>query len=167
MEYRTHRNETLSEIGVGCYALSGAYGKVDPEQFDGMLRRAYELGVTVFDTADVYGPAEEVLGQAVASCRDQVWIATKVGGRADATPDCSAEHVIASCEASLHRLRTDHIDLYQVHFDDPGTPVEETVETLERLRSEGKIRHYGVGTCLPRGWRRTWTQVTSFLRWWS
>jgi aryl-alcohol dehydrogenase-like predicted oxidoreductase len=149
MEYRTHRNETLPEIGVGCYALSGVYGKVDPEQFSSVLRRAYELGVTFFDTADVYGSAEEVLGQAVAPFRDQVWIATKVGGRADAKPDCSAEHVIASCETSLHRLQTDYIDLYQVHFDDPSTPVGETVEALGRLRSEGKIRHYGVGHLSP------------------
>lgn len=76
MEYRTHRNEELSEIGVGCYALAGAYGKVDPVLFVSVLRRAYVLGVTFFDTADVYGPAKEILGRAVASFRDRVWIAT-------------------------------------------------------------------------------------------
>jgi aryl-alcohol dehydrogenase-like predicted oxidoreductase len=145
MQYRVHRGEKLSEIGLGCYALSGAYGKKDPESFIGLLRRAYELGVTFFDTASIYGPAEEYLGRAVAPFRDQVRIATKVGARDDGRRDCSAEQVLASCEQSLRRLGTDRIDLYQVHFDDPDTSVEETVSALEQLRAAGKVRHYGVG----------------------
>jgi aryl-alcohol dehydrogenase-like predicted oxidoreductase len=145
MQYRVHQGEKLSEIGLGCYALSGAYGQRDPESFIDLLRRAYEQGVTFFDTAGIYGPAEEILGRAVAPFRDQVWIATKVGAGDDGRRDCSAEQVAASCEQSLRRLNTDHIDLYQVHFDDPDTPVEETVGALERLKAAGKIRHYGVG----------------------
>jgi aryl-alcohol dehydrogenase-like predicted oxidoreductase len=77
MRYRTHRGEKLSEIGLGCYALSGAYGKKEAEPFVTLIRRAHDLGVTFFDTADIYGPAEEVLGRAVAPFRDRVWIATK------------------------------------------------------------------------------------------
>lgn len=145
MRYRTHAGERLSEIGVGCYGLSGAYGEKDPEQFVPMLRRAHELGVTFFDTADVYGPAEEILGRAVAPFRDQVWIATKLGASVDGRPDCSPEHVLSSCHRSLQRLQADTIDLYQIHFHDPETPIEQTVEALETLRAAGKIRHYGVG----------------------
>jgi aryl-alcohol dehydrogenase-like predicted oxidoreductase len=151
MQYREHLGDRLSEIGIGCYALSGVYGTKDAGQFIGLLRRAYELGVTFFDTADVYGPAEEILGRAVAPFRSRVRLATKVGARADGRLDCSAEHVVASCESSLRRLQTDYLDLYQIHFDDPGTPVEETVEALEKLEAAGKIRHYGVGHLpLPR-----------------
>lgn len=149
MRYRTHRGEKLSEIGLGCYALSGAYGKKESEPFATLIRRAHDLGVTFFDTADIYGPAEEVLGRAVAPFRDEVWIATKVGWGVERKPDCSAEHVLSSCEQSLARLGTDYVDLYQIHFHDPQTPVEETVEALDRLQTAGKIRHYGVGHLPP------------------
>lgn len=145
MHYRMHQGERISEIGIGCYALSGAYGPKDPAAFIQMLRRAYELGVTLFDTADIYGPAEEILGQAVADFRAQVWIATKVGGGTEGKPDGSREHIVASCEQSLRRLQADCIDLYQIHFSDPHTPVEETVAALDDLQAAGKIRHYGVG----------------------
>jgi aryl-alcohol dehydrogenase-like predicted oxidoreductase len=142
---RFHQGETLSEIGMGCYAVSGAYGARDPEAFVSLLGQAYERGVTFFDTAAIYGPAEEILGRAVAPFRHRVWIATKVGTREDGQRDCSAEQVVASCEQSLRRLGTDYIDLYQVHFDDPDTPVEETVGALEQLKAAGKIRYYGIG----------------------
>jgi aryl-alcohol dehydrogenase-like predicted oxidoreductase len=145
MRYREHGGERLSEIGIGCYALSGVYGRKDPEQFVGLVRRAAELGVTFFDTADVYGPGEEILGRAVAPFRRRVWVATKVGANPSGKADCSAAHVLASCEQSLLRLQTDYVDLYQIHFDDPETPVEETVEALKQLKAAGKIRHYGVG----------------------
>ncbi len=145
MRYRIHLDERLSEIGIGCYGLSGAYGDKDREQFVEVVRRAYDLGVTFFDTADVYGPGEETLGRAVAPFRDQVWVATKMGASADGKPDCSAEHVLSSCEESLRRLKTEYIDLYQVHFHDVETPVEETVKALDELKSTGKIRYYGVG----------------------
>jgi aryl-alcohol dehydrogenase-like predicted oxidoreductase len=149
MRYRTHRGEKLSEIGFGCYALSGAYGKKESDPFVKLIRRAHDLGVTFFDTADIYGPAEEVLGRAVALFRDRVWIATKVGWGVERKPDCSAEHVLSSCERSLERLGTDYIDLYQIHFNDPQTPVEETVEALMQLRAAGKVRYCGVGHLPP------------------
>lgn len=145
MHYRFQKNERISEIGLGGYALSGVYGKKDPEQFINVIRRAYDLGVTFFDVADIYGPAEEILGRAVASFRQKVWIATKVGWTSEGKPDCSPEHFFSSCEQSLKRLKTDYLDLYQIHFNDPDTPVESTVGALQALRIDGKIRHYGVG----------------------
>jgi aryl-alcohol dehydrogenase-like predicted oxidoreductase len=149
MQTRSHRGEAVSEIGIGCYALSGAYGPKEPAAFVPLLRRAYELGVTFFDTADIYGPAEEVLGRAVAPFREEVWLATKGGWGSEDKPDTSAQHLQAACESSLKRLQTDTIDLYQVHFDDGRTPVEETVDALERLQAAGKIRHYGVSHLPP------------------
>ncbi|HDQ73233.1 MAG TPA: aldo/keto reductase [Chloroflexi bacterium] len=149
MAYRTYRGERLSKIGVGCYGVGGAYGEKDPQQYVGVLRRAAELGVTFFDTADVYGPGEEVLGQALAPFRDRVWIATKVGASESGKPDCSRAHVVASCEQSVRRLGVERIDLYQIHFDDPCTPVDETVGALEELAAAGKIRYYGVGHLSP------------------
>ncbi len=149
MRYRTHKTETISEIGFGCYALSGAYGKKEPQQFVALIRRACDLGVTFFDTADQYGLAEEILGRAVTPIRDQVWIATKVGVTHGGGFDLSPDHVLKSCEQSLRRLRSDTIDLYQVHFDDPHTPVEETLGALEKLKASGKIRHYGIGHLPP------------------
>jgi len=145
MQYRFHQNERISEIGLGGYALSGVYGKKDTEQFINVIRRAYDLGVTFYDVADIYGPAEEILGRAVASFRQKVWIATKVGWSSEGKPDCSPEHIFTSCEQSLNRIKTDYLDLYQIHFNDPDTPVETTVGALERLQVEGKIRHYGIG----------------------
>jgi aryl-alcohol dehydrogenase-like predicted oxidoreductase len=145
MEYREHRGLTLSEIGVGGYALAGAYGPVDRAEFVALLRRAHDLGVTVFDTAGNYGDAEAVLGEAVRPFRDEVILATKVGSPEGAPPRLDPPAVAASCARSLERLGTDHIDLLQVHFDDPNTPVEDTVAALEGLRDQGAIRHYGVG----------------------
>jgi aryl-alcohol dehydrogenase-like predicted oxidoreductase len=149
VNYRHHAGEAISEVGLGCYALSGAYGHREPNAFLRVVRRAYELGVNFFDTADIYGPAETILGQAVAPFRDKVLIATKVGARCDGKPDCSPGHIVASCEASLMRLGTGVIDLYQIHFDDPETPVGETLNALEGLKTAGKIRHYGVGHLPP------------------
>ncbi len=139
----------VSRIGMGCYALSGVYGPSDPDSFVSVLRKAYEMGVTFFDTADQYGAAEKVLGQAVANVRDRVVISTKVGLAKGYGRDCSRRHVIAACERSLKNLATDWIDIYHIHFDDPTTPVEETVTALEELKTAGKIRAYGLGH-LPR-----------------
>jgi len=145
MEYREHRGLTLSAIGVGGYALAGAYGPVDRGEFLILLRRAHDLGVTFFDTAGNYGDAEAVLGEAVRPFRNEVILATKVGSPEGAPPRLDREAVEAACRRSLQRLGTDRIDLLQVHFDDPGTPVEETVAALEGLRTAGLISHYGVG----------------------
>ena len=145
MKYRTHKGCKISEIGIGCYSLAGVYGKKDVEEFRRMLNRAYELGVNFFDTAEGYGDAESILGETVNPFREEVHIATKVGVKGGIKPNLSCEYVTRACEESLERLSTDYIDLYQVHFDDPTTPVEETVGALEELVAEGKIRHYGVG----------------------
>jgi aryl-alcohol dehydrogenase-like predicted oxidoreductase len=145
MKYRTHQGLTLSEIGVGCYALSGVYGSKDVQEFERMLRRAFELGVNFFDTADAYGDAEQILGRAVRPFRQEIHIATKVGVQDGLDFNLSGDYVRGACEQSLQKLQTDYVDLYQVHFDDPGTPVAETVGALEELVSAGKIRRYGVG----------------------
>ena len=145
MQYRSHKSLEVSEIGVGCYALSGAYGSVDFIHFQDMIRRAYEIGVNFFDTAEGYGDAERILGKAVESFREEIHIATKVGIREGAKPNLSKSYIYEACTRSLQQLDTDYIDLYQVHFDDPQTPVSETLEALDALVSEGKIRAYGVG----------------------
>lgn len=135
----------LSAVGLGCYGLGGAYGPADPEGFELVVQKARELGVTYFDTADQYGDAEEILGRALRPFRREVAISTKVGLTADNGRDLSYAHVLAACDRSLKRLATDYIDIYQVHFDDPRTPVAETVGALKDLRKSGKIRFYGVG----------------------
>jgi aryl-alcohol dehydrogenase-like predicted oxidoreductase len=143
MKYRTIENWRLSRIGLGCYALSGAYGAVDTAGFERTLRAAVEQGVNFFDTAEGYDDAESFLGQVLAPVRDRVYIATKVSGMGG-QPDLSAGAVRSACQASLRRLGTEVIDLYQIHFDDPHTSVLETVSALEDLVKEGLIRRYGV-----------------------
>lgn len=145
MQYRKHNGYTISEIGIGCYALSGAYGPKDVQAYKQMLRRAYGMGVNFFDTADAYGNAEQILGEVVKAYRNRVYIATKVGVKEGIKPNLSREHVKLACEESLQKLQMEYIDLYQIHFDDPNTPVEETVGALEELVKAGKVRHYGIG----------------------
>lgn len=131
----------LSKLGYGCYALGGAYGhKIEITRATELIHLAYDMGIRFFDTADQYG-TEAVLGKALGSLRPKVAIATKVGAKGGLT----RKNILASCEASLKRLQTDYIDLYQVHYDDPAVSVEEVVETLEFLKAMGKIRHYGIG----------------------
>ncbi|MGE5593232.1 MAG: aldo/keto reductase [Betaproteobacteria bacterium] len=145
MNYRECGSLRFSEVGVGCYSLAGVYGRKDLDEFARMIRRAYELGVTFFDTADAYGDAESILGKIVRDFRGEIHIATKVGVVSGASMDLSPARVRKACEESLARLGTDYIDLYQVHFDDPKTPIEDVVGALENLLASGKIRHYGVG----------------------
>lgn len=142
-------NLPLSPLGMGCYGIGGAYGIKDEYLMREILQLAYQLGVRYFDTADQYGNAEEILGQAVQPFRQKITIASKVGLGKNNQPDLSREHIISSCENSLMRLKTDYLDLYQVHYDDPDTPISETIATLELLKKEGKIRYYGIGH-LPR-----------------
>ena len=125
------------------------------------IHRAIDLGVTLFDTAEMYGPYvnEELLGRALVGRRDQVVIATKFGtirhrGDGNRGLDGSAENVRLAVEGSLKRLNTDHIDLYYQHRMDPATPVEETVGALSELIAEGKIRHYGLSEAAPATIRR-------------
>ena len=132
-------------LGYGCYALGGAYGtKVEPTGAIKLIETAYDLGIRFFDTADQYG-SEEVLGRAVQSFRQQIAIATKVGAGPGGKGNLTRSHILTSCEASLERLGTDYLDLYQVHYDDASTPVADVVRTLELLKSQGKIRAYGIG----------------------
>lgn len=134
-------NIPLSKLGYGCYALGGAYGnKVDVSRAIELIHLAYDLGIRFFDTADQYG-TEAILGKAVRPFRSQVALATKVG----AGSGLDRKNILASCDASLKRLQTDYIDLYQIHYDDPSVSVAAVVETLELLKSQGKIRSYGVG----------------------
>lgn len=134
-----------SRLGFGCYALGGAYGdKVDSSRGEKLIHLAYDLGIRFFDTADQYG-TEELLGRATKPFRQEISIATKVGVDSQGKTTLNRAHIIASCETSLRKLDTDYLDLYQVHYDDPGIPVSEVVDTLEVLKTQGKIRQYGVG----------------------
>ncbi|MFI5911792.1 aldo/keto reductase [Dactylosporangium sp. NPDC051541] len=146
---------TVSEIGYGCMSLTGAYGQSGgPARADAiaLIRRAAELGVTFFDTAEVYGPFtnEDIVGEALQPIRDQVRIATKFGfafaengvepGGLCSRPDSIRRAV----EHSLRRLRTDHIDLYYQHRVDPQVPIEDVAGTVRELIEAGKVGHFGL-----------------------
>lgn len=145
MRYRNRKDFFISEIGVGTYSLSGAYGLKDPGQFKALLAAAVALGINFFDTAEAYGDAERIVGEALKPYRKQVRISTKVGIRKGYQSNLTRAAIQAACEGSLKRLQVERIDLYSAHFDDPNTPVEETVAALESLKRSGKIRAYGVG----------------------
>ena len=144
----------VSAIGLGCMPMSWAYAAstADPREVRATLHRAVDLGVTLLDTADVYGPFtnEELIGDAVVAegLRDEVVIATKCGlVPIDATTyerNGRPEHIRAACEASLRRLRVDTIDLYQLHRVDPVVPIEETWGAMSDLVAEGKVRYIGM-----------------------
>ncbi len=145
MNYNKYERKELSEIGMGCYALGGAYGPVNKRRYKEVLQHAYDLGVNLFDTADTYGPkAEEVLGDAVAPFREEINISTKVGIKEGYKADMSYDSVMSACDESLERLDTSYVDFYFVHFDDPDTPVERTIGALEDLKMDGKIDNYGL-----------------------
>ncbi len=132
--------------------MSEFYGTRDDQESTATIHRALDLGITLLDTADIYGPFinEELVGQAVAGRRDEVVLATKFGiVRDPANPsargvDGRPEYVRRSCEASLRRLGTDHIDLYYQHRVDPDTPIEDTVGAMAELVTEGKVRYLGL-----------------------
>lgn len=158
MKYRKLGNTGLevSEIGFGTWGLGGdAYGPVDDNVSKEALRFAFDLGVTFYDTADLYGNghSEEVIGEALKSVREMVNIATKVGTLPHSgfymPQDFSPKHIREGLEASLRRLRTDYIDLYQLH----SPPIEalntSIIETLESLQKEGKIRAFAVSVRSP------------------
>lgn len=153
MEYTTLGNSTLkvSRIGFGCDPLGGhAWGRVDQAETCRAVMLAVEKGVTLFDTADCYGAggSEKLLGAALGRERKEVVIATKFGVRIDREGktffDNSRKWLDEALEASLKRLRTDYVDLYQVHYWDMKTPLDEVFEHLEENRQAGKIRWYGV-----------------------
>ena len=149
----------VSRLGLGCMGMSAFYTGAGTDDAGSIrtIHRAMDLGVTLFDTAEIYGPYtnEELLARAFAGGRrDKVVIATKFGtilhrSKDERGLDGSPENVRLSVEGSLRRLQTDHIDLYYQHRMDPGTPIEDTVGALAELIEEGKIRHYGLSEAAP------------------
>ncbi|MFJ4014882.1 aldo/keto reductase [Microbacterium sp. NPDC090014] len=142
----------VSAVGLGCMGMSQSYGP-NPGSRDemiGVLRSALDLGVTFFDTAEVYGPYvnEELVGEALEPIRDQVVIATKFGWRIEDGKsvglDSRPEQIRRVAEASLRRLRTDVIDLFYQHRVDPDVPIEDVAGTVSELIAEGKVRHFGL-----------------------
>jgi len=153
----------VSKLGLGCMSISGAYGdRLDQSEADALLRRAYELGIDFFDTAEIYGPfiGEEMVGRALAPIRDRVVIATKFGFRIDPDTgrrvgfDSRPEHIVEVVEASLRRLGTDHIDLLYQHRPDPAVPIEDVAETVRGLIAAGKVRWFGLSEADPASIRK-------------
>ena len=151
MEFRQFGRTGLkvSAIGFGCWEIGGTYGHIDETQFQRAVHAAIDTGITCFDTAEAYGMgvSEEALARALAGRRDDVVIATKFGVGYEEMPnrrDSSRARVLASIDNSLKRLRTDHIDIYLVHWPDPNTPLEETMAALDEIERQGKVRCIGV-----------------------
>ena len=147
-------NLEVSAIGLGCMGMSFGYGPAhDKKEMIRVIRSAVEQGVTLFDTAEVYGPFtnEELVGEALAPFRDQVVIATKFGFKPASDGqgrwsefDSRPEHIREVAEASLKRLRTDAIDLFYQHRVDPNVPIEDVAGAVKDLIQEGKVKHFGL-----------------------
>lgn len=152
MQKRKLGNLAVSALGLGCMGMSYGYGPAkDKQEMISLLRTAVERGITLFDTAEVYGPYtnEELVGEALAPVRDQVVIATKFGFKLDANGkqigvDSRPEHIREVAEASLKRLQTGAIDLFYQHRVDPDVPIEDVAGTVKELIQEGKVRHFGL-----------------------
>ena len=152
----------VSAIGLGCMGMSEFYGPSDETEAVATIHRALELGVTLLDTADMYGPFtnEELVGRALRGRRDQAIIATKcgivrdAGNRALRGIDGSPAYIRSACDASLRRLGVDHVDLYQLHRIDPKVPIEESVGAMADLVRAGKTRHIGLSEAGPKTLRR-------------
>jgi aryl-alcohol dehydrogenase-like predicted oxidoreductase len=149
MQQRNLGGLTVSALGLGCMGMSEFYGQTDDEQSIRAIHRAFELGITHLDTADLYGSGhnEELVGRAVAGRRDDFVIATKFANRREGGRrwiDNSPEWIRQACEHSLRRLGVDTIDLYYMHRRDPSVPIEESVGAMAGLVEAGKVRHLGL-----------------------
>ena len=152
MEYKRlgSTNLEISRIGFGCWAIGGhGYGSVDDRESIKAIQKALDMGVNFFDTADVYGfgHSEEILSKALGSQRDKVIVATKFGVNWDSNgktyKDCSAKRIVEALDGSLRRLKMDCIPLYQIHWHDEKTPIEDVMESLSKCQDAGKILHIG------------------------
>ena len=147
----------VSAIGLGCMGMAAFYGQASDEaQATAVIHRALDLGITLFDTAEMYGPHtnEIQVGKALADRRDKAFVATKFGigynaERTALTVDGSPANVRRAIEGSLKRLNMDHVDLYYLHRVDPNTPIEETVGAMGELVKEGKVRFLGLSEAAP------------------
>lgn len=147
-----HLDQQVSVVGFGCWALSGpdVWTSGNDDLGTAAVRSALELGINFFDVAPVYGlgHAEEVLGRALAADREDVVIATKCGlvwdESGSVTNDLTGPSLLQEIDASLRRLQTDYVDIYQMHWPDPSTPVEESMQALLAIQASGKVRHIGV-----------------------
>lgn len=178
---------SVGSIGLGCMTMTWAYGSRDRAESIATIRRAMELGVTLFDTADVYGPFtnEELVSEALQRNRHRIILATKCGltvpnpkeyhqdaSKFSITPNGKPEHIRKACEDSLRRLRTDFIDLYQLHRIDPKVSIEESVGEMAKLVRQGKIRFIGLSECTVKQLERAQrvhpiTSVQSELSLWT
>lgn len=144
----------VSAVGFGCWEVGGGYGEVDEAEFARAVGRSLDLGVNCFDTAEGYGlgASERALGQALGRRRDEAVIVTKFGMNYRDKPnlrDSSRERALASIDKSLKNLGTDYVDVYLVHWPDPLTPFEETMQALDDIVREGKARFVGVSNFRP------------------
>ena len=151
----------VSTVGLGCMGMSEFYGPADEAESMATIHRALSLGITLLDTADMYGVGknEELVGRAIRECRDRVILATKFGNVRGAAGEFLGvngrpEYVKRACEASLRRLGVEHIDLYCQHRVDPNTPIEDTVGAMAGLVHEGKVRFLGLSEAAPATIRR-------------
>jgi aryl-alcohol dehydrogenase-like predicted oxidoreductase len=151
----------VSEQGLGCMGMSEFYGDSDENEAIRTIHRALELGITLLDTADMYGPFtnEKLVGKAIADRRDEVVLATKFGNVRGENGERlgirgDADYVREACDASLQRLGVDHIDLYYQHRVDPETEIEETVGAMKELVDAGKVRYVGLSEAGPETIRR-------------
>jgi aryl-alcohol dehydrogenase-like predicted oxidoreductase len=154
MQIRKLGTLEVSALGLGCMSMSSAYGPAaEKQEMINLIRAAHDRGVTLFDTAEAYGPFvnEELVGAAVEPIRDQVVIATKFGfdidletGERRGGTNSRPEHIKAAADACLKRLKTDRIDIFYQHRVDPNVPIEDVAGAVKELIAEGKVKHFGL-----------------------